>query len=112
MQQQTRVITHFWGKLKTNLARIPFAHKAAALYFCARDPATPLKARGTLYGALAYFIVPLDVLPDMLLGLGFTDDLTVLMAAASVIANHLKPEHEARAHAAIERLRQGQDITE
>ena len=62
----------FWPKLKANLARLPFAEDLVAARYAAFDSRTPLKVRGTLFGALAYFILPIDVVPDFILGLGFT----------------------------------------
>jgi uncharacterized membrane protein YkvA (DUF1232 family) len=112
MNRESKVATKFWGKLKQNLARVPFADTAIAAFYCAFDPQTPLKVRGTLLAALAYFILPLDTLPDMLLGLGFTDDMAVLMTAASLIGNHLRPEHRDKAKATLARLQQGQVLKE
>ncbi len=95
----------FWPKLKRNLARIPFATEAVAAWYCAFDPNTPVKVKGILVAALAYFILPIDFIPDFALGLGFTDDLTVLLTAIGLIRNHLKPEHRDRARETVERLR-------
>jgi uncharacterized membrane protein YkvA (DUF1232 family) len=95
----------FWLKLKRNLARLPFAEDLVAAFYCAFDPATPLRAKAVLLGALAYFVMPLDVVPDFLLGLGFTDDLTVLLTAYGIVRAHLKPEHREKAKAKIEELR-------
>ncbi|MDP4823361.1 MAG: YkvA family protein [Aestuariivirgaceae bacterium] len=112
MVEESTIRAKFWGKLKQNLARVPFAETSIAAFYCALDPQTPLQARGTLLAALAYFILPFDAVPDMLLGLGFTDDMAVLMAAAAMIGNHLKPEHRDRAKAALARLQEGQSLTE
>ena len=49
-----------------------------AAYYCAFDPETPVKVRLTLIGALAYFVLPLDAIPDMIFGLGFADDIALL----------------------------------
>jgi uncharacterized membrane protein YkvA (DUF1232 family) len=95
----------FWPKLKRVLSRVPFAEDAVAAWYCAFDPQTPLKVRGMLLAALAYFVMPIDVVPDMLLGLGFTDDLTVLMTAVALIGTHLRPEHRRQAQQALARLR-------
>jgi uncharacterized membrane protein YkvA (DUF1232 family) len=95
----------FWSKLASSLSRIPFAEKAVAAFYCATDPATPLKVKGTLFAALAYFILPMDMVPDLILGLGFTDDLAVLATAFSLIRSHLQPRHVERARRTIERLR-------
>ncbi len=95
----------FWTKLARSLSRIPFAETAVAAYYCATDPATPIKAKGMLFAALAYFVLPLDMVPDMILALGFTDDMAVLLAAFNMIRNHLRPHHFERARRTIERLR-------
>lgn len=95
----------FWPKLKRVLSRVPFAEDAVAAWFCAFDPQTPLKVRGMLLAALAYFVLPFDVVPDLVLGLGFTDDLTVLMTAVALIGAHLRPEHRRQAREALARMR-------
>jgi uncharacterized membrane protein YkvA (DUF1232 family) len=97
----------FWRKLRRNMARVPFAEHAVAVWYCAFDPATPVRAKGVILAALAYFVLPLDVLPDALLGLGFTDDLTVLLTAISLIRAHLKPEHYDRARETLSAMRDG-----
>jgi len=91
----------FWGKLRASLARIGFAREAVAAYFCALDPATPMRVRAILLGALAYFIAPVDALPDFIAGLGFTDDAAVLMLAWRSVAEHISDRHRARAEAAL-----------
>ena len=55
--------------------------KALWLYYAAQQPNTPVWAKTLIYGALAYFVLPFDAIPDVLLGLGFTDDMAVLLAA-------------------------------
>ena len=54
---------------------------AAATGARATDSATPLPIRATLFGALAYFVMPFDFIPDIFLGLGFTDDAAILVTA-------------------------------
>jgi uncharacterized membrane protein YkvA (DUF1232 family) len=107
LEHSERVVRReFWTKLASSLSRIPFAEKAIAAYFCATDPATPLRVKGTLFAALAYFVLPLDMVPDMILGLGFTDDMVVLATAFNLIRAHLRPHHLERARRTIERLHQ------
>ncbi len=96
---------NFWPKLQQNLARIPFADEVLAAWYCATDVKTPLKVKGTLFGALAYFILPIDIIPDFILGLGFTDDLAVLMTALTLVKNHVTQEHRDQARETIERLK-------
>ena len=73
--------------------------------------ATPLKVKGILLAALAYFVLPIDIVPDFILGLGFTDDLTVLVTAFSLIRTHMRPDHYDRAQQTIRRLRDQQTAT-
>jgi len=73
--------------------RIPFADDLAASYYCAIDPLTPLKAKGVLFAALAYFILPTDMIPDIIAGFGFTDDATVLATALSIVGAQIKEPH-------------------
>lgn len=95
---------NFWRKLTSVAARIPFAEDLLAAYYCAFDRATPLQVKATLIGAIAYFVLPFDVVPDFLPVLGFTDDAAVLATAIRLVASHMLPEHREAARAAIERL--------
>jgi uncharacterized membrane protein YkvA (DUF1232 family) len=110
-RDEMQVKEKFLPKLARVLARVPFAEDLLAAYFCAFDRATPVRAKGILIGALAYFILPIDIVPDMLLGLGFTDDLAVLLAAFNVVRNHVTDTHRQRARDALARLRSGQSVS-
>ncbi|MBV8977002.1 MAG: DUF1232 domain-containing protein [Alphaproteobacteria bacterium] len=100
--QNARIVEEgFWKKLLRVAGRIPFAEDAAAAYFCAADPATPSRVKGVLFAALAYFVLPFDVIPDFIAGLGFTDDAAVLALALGLVARHIKPGHSAKAREAL-----------
>ena len=94
----------FWQKLRRHARRLPFADELLAGYYCAIDPATPLRARAVLYGAIAYFVLPFDIVPDWIVGLGFTDDAAVLAAALRSILPHIKDTHRDRARQVLERI--------
>lgn len=94
----------FWQKVKRTLGQIPFTREAIAAYFCARDKATPVYVKASIFAALAYFIVPLDLIPDVIIGLGYTDDITVFWAAWQAIKGHTTAEHREKAVAALEQL--------
>ena len=83
----------FWPKLKRVAARIPFAEDLLAAYYCAFDRDTPLPVKASLIGALAYFVLPVDAIPDVLPVLGFTDDAAVLATAITLVADHMRPAH-------------------
>jgi uncharacterized membrane protein YkvA (DUF1232 family) len=102
---EAAIARDFWPKLKRSLARIPFAEDVLAAFYCAFDPATPLKVKGILLAALAYFIMPIDVIPDMLLGLGFTDDMAVLYTAISLIRSHMTQAHRDKAKETLDKLK-------
>lgn len=91
---QRRTRAKLIPKLVRVAGRIPFADDLAAAYYCAIDGRTPLKAKAVLYAALAYFVLPTDVVPDVLAGMGFTDDATVLATALGVVGAHVKPRHK------------------
>ncbi|HBS46492.1 MAG TPA: DUF1232 domain-containing protein, partial [Paenibacillus sp.] len=67
---------------------------AIALNYCAVDAKTPLWAKGIAFGALAYFISPIDAIPDAILGLGFTDDAAIIAAGIKAISGQVTNEHK------------------
>ncbi|WEK50632.1 MAG: YkvA family protein [Candidatus Kaistia colombiensis] len=83
----------FWKTFRAAARHIPFSEDVAAAYFCAFDSATPIRVRATLLGALAYFVLPIDAVPDFLVGIGFADDATVLMTALTLLRGHIRPVH-------------------
>jgi len=93
----------FWNKARKFAAQLPFAEDLLAAWYCAFDRETPRRVQAALLGALAYFVLPFDIVPDMLPVLGFTDDAAVLATALKLVASHMRPEHRAAAKAAIAR---------
>jgi uncharacterized membrane protein YkvA (DUF1232 family) len=85
----------FWRKTRRVAASIPFAEDLLAAYYCAFDRDTPLPVKMSLIGALAYFVLPIDAIPDVLPVLGFTDDAAVLASTIKLVASHIRPEHRA-----------------
>ena len=83
----------FWRKLARVAARIPFAEDLLAAYYCAFDRDTPTPVKATLLGALAYFVLPTDAIPDVLPVFGFTDDAALLGTALALVADHIRPVH-------------------
>ena len=92
-----RVRRDFWPKWRRYGRAIPFAEDILATYYAAFDPQTPLRVRATLLGALAYFILPTDAVPDFLAAVGFTDDAAVLWAAIRMAGAHVGERHRAAA---------------
>ena len=94
----------FWRKVRRVVARIPFAEDLLAAYFCAIDRNTPTYVRGILFGAVAYFVLPADMIPDLLGPLGFSDDASVIAATLTAVGSHLRPEHRAEARDRLDKL--------
>ena len=101
---EQRVAQGFWPKIRKVATRIPFAADALSVWWCARDPDTPKAAKGMMLAALAYFVLPTDVIPDLLAGVGFTDDAAVFAALIAVVGKHLKPAHKASASAFLRKV--------
>jgi uncharacterized membrane protein YkvA (DUF1232 family) len=101
---ETAVRRNFWRKCKRVAARLPFAEDLIAAYYCAFDRNTPLHVKGALVATLAYFVLPTDLIPDFLPGLGYADDAASLAATLRLVAAHILPEHRTAAAEALQKL--------
>src|SRR5262245_18402365 len=90
-------------KLKRVVAQVPFTEDLLADYSAAFDRQTPRHVQASLLGALAYFILPFDFVPDVMPMLGFTDDAAVLATAIRMVATHITSEHREAARTALKR---------
>ena len=100
-EKEARVRARFWPTAKKALRSIPFMSEVVAAYYAMLDPTTPTRSRLTLVAALAYFVAPIDFVPDFVLGLGFLDDASVLMAALAAVRSSIKEEHREAARRAL-----------
>ena len=98
-RDQATVRRGFWRKLRRTLGQVPFSGDILAAYYCAMDRQTPVFVRAVLMGAVAYFVLPADLIPDVLPGIGYADDASVIYAAINTLGQHIKPGHQARARA-------------
>ena len=103
---EVRVSKGFWPKIRRTASKIPFAGQALSVWFAARDPETPTAAKALMLGALAYFVMPIDAIPDLFAGIGFTDDAAVIAALIATLGANIKRRHKDLADAALERLRE------
>ncbi len=86
----------FWQKL-TNYAFMAGKNvisKALTLYYATQSPLVPTWAKTIIYSALAYFILPADLIPDALIGVAYVDDLGVLASAFLTVEMYITPEHQ------------------
>ena len=97
----------FWAKIKRVAVSLPFAEELLAAYYCAFDSQTPRHVQAALLGAIAYFILPFDFIPDLLPVLGFTDDAAVLATALRIVSSHIRTDHRDAARQAIDSIKTG-----
>ncbi|MCB1442389.1 MAG: DUF1232 domain-containing protein [Methyloceanibacter sp.] len=102
-EREQKVRRDFWTKLKRVAGNVPFVEDLVAAYYCAMDPATPMRVRGMLLAALAYFIMPVDLIPDIVAGLGFADDMALLTAVVGLVSSSITPVHRAAAARALDK---------
>jgi uncharacterized membrane protein YkvA (DUF1232 family) len=100
---ESEVRAKFWRTAKKAARQVPFMDEVVAAYYCALDSRTPLRAKAVLLAALGYFVLPADTIPDVILGLGFTDDIAVLTAAITAMRAHMTPAHRLAAREALDR---------
>ncbi|MFN4295332.1 MAG: YkvA family protein [Brevundimonas sp.] len=101
-----RVRRGFWPKIRRTATRIPFAREAVAAWHAARDPETPLRAKGLMLAGLGYFVMPVDAIPDVFVGIGFTDDAAVIAAMIALVGSHIRTRHYQAAERTLESLRE------
>lgn len=94
----------FWEKVKNfaSIAGKEVLEKALILYYTAQNPNIPIWARTSIYAALAYFISPIDGIPDVLPVVGFTDDFATLAAALVLVAMYITPDIKEQAKRKLE----------
>ena len=90
-------------RLKKFGSRIPFAEDLLAALYCALDPATDRKVKLILFGAAAYFLMPMDAMPDLFPIIGFTDDAAVIAAAIAAVRSGITDSHRDKARETLKR---------
>jgi uncharacterized membrane protein YkvA (DUF1232 family) len=103
---EQRVAKGFWPKFRKVVSHVPFASEALSVWYCAKDDDTPTAAKGMMLAALAYFVLPVDFVPDFIAGLGYTDDAAVFTALLGVVGRNLKPRHREAAKRDIAKMRE------
>ncbi|MGP4844589.1 YkvA family protein [Marinobacter sp. 1Y8] len=90
----------FWGKLAhrtKQLGRRP-AELGLVLFYTLREPGTPTWCKAVISGSLGYFISLIDAVPDLTPVLGYTDDISVMIASIAILGAHVTPDIRRRAH--------------
>ena len=101
-RDESGVLAEFWQRIKRFGRKLPFAEDIVAMAYCATDPATPSRVKLLIVGALAYFVMPFDAIPDLLPLIGFTDDAAVIAATIAAIRAHMQDGHWQQARAFLD----------
>jgi uncharacterized membrane protein YkvA (DUF1232 family) len=96
----------FWRKLRGMVASAgqKTLFSSLVLFHCLREHDTPAWARGVIVGALGYLILPSDLIPDILPGIGYGDDWSTIVVALGTVAAYIKETHKQRANEQLRRL--------
>ncbi|NLY20874.1 MAG: DUF1232 domain-containing protein [Tissierellia bacterium] len=62
------------------------------LYYVLQKPNIPKHIKGIIIGGLGYFILPIDLIPDLLPGIGYTDDIAILAGALVYVSFYIDDE--------------------
>ncbi|HHC7307616.1 TPA: YkvA family protein [Vibrio campbellii] len=89
----------FWRKMKNSVKKAgeEIAVMGIKSWLAMADSNTSVRHKAILGGALAYFVLPTDMVPDVLAGVGFTDDMAALTLAVNSVGNAITDEHEEQA---------------
>ncbi|WP_390620595.1 YkvA family protein [Oceanobacillus picturae] len=89
----------FWKKVQkfSKKAGTSVVYAVLLLYYTLQKPDVPMKVKATIVGALGYFILPLDVIPDFAIGAGYADDLSVVLFALIQVAIYVDDEVKLKA---------------
>lgn len=93
-----------WDKLKKYALKLGenTTYYILILYYVLQSPDVSGSNKALIIGALGYFILPIDLIPDVIPVLGFTDDVAALTLAYNAIKASVTPEIEAKAKAKLE----------
>lgn len=96
----------FWDKVTSCAAKAgrEVLIKAFQLFYVLDKPDVPVWAKSAIIGAIGYFILPVDAIPDFLPVVGYTDDLGVLAAAIGTVAMYVDDEVTAKAERKVDQL--------
>ena len=77
----------FWSKVTTvaKKAGIKVIYMALLLYYALDSTSLSVKDRALIIGALGYFILPLDLVSDLMPAIGFLDDAAILLAIVKLL---------------------------
>jgi uncharacterized membrane protein YkvA (DUF1232 family) len=97
LNDQKIVLKGFWPKVRRLAGHVPFVETAVSMYYCAMDSDTPAWVKATIFAALAYFIFPIDAIPDFIVGAGYLDDAGAIATAFGAVRFYVTDVHKRKA---------------
>lgn len=96
----------FWEKVRSIAKKAggTVLQPVLTLYYTLQDGHVPVKDKLFIIGALGYFIIPTDVIPDFIVGLGYTDDLAVIAILLKQVKDNITPQIEEKVTSKINEL--------
>ncbi|MCD8268852.1 MAG: DUF1232 domain-containing protein [Parabacteroides sp.] len=91
----------FWKKIERVAKKVgaTVLLPVFTLYYMLQDNSVSLQHKAYIVGALGYFILPIDLIPDGILPvIGFTDDIAVMTLVLRLVKDSITPEIKARAN--------------
>lgn len=88
---------NIWTKIKKTASKVPFIPDVIAMYYCAMDSNTPIHIKVAAFSALAYFVSPIDIIPDAIPLAGYGDDVGVIANAMTLMSQYITDEHRRKA---------------
>jgi len=89
--------SNFWDKVKSVGRSVPFLRDVIAMYYCLKDPKTPVWVKLVIISSIGYFISPIDTVPDILPVVGYGDDATVITVALGSVSAYVTEKHYKKA---------------
>jgi uncharacterized membrane protein YkvA (DUF1232 family) len=98
--------SRFWKKVKQVARKLgeTVLSPVLSLYYILRSGRVSIREKAYIIGALGYFILPMDMLPDLIAGLGYTDDIAVILLLLKHLKGNITPEIEAQVETKIKEL--------
>jgi uncharacterized membrane protein YkvA (DUF1232 family) len=104
-RDEAGILAEAFDRIRRLARQLPFSADLLAAYFCVRDPATSGRVKLILLAAMAYFVMPIDGVPDLIPILGFGDDAAIIAAAIAAVRGAITEEHRADARRALDEAR-------
>ncbi len=92
-----------WEKMRKVAQKVGLktTYMVLLLYYVLKSDATPAKYKAMILGALGYFILPLDMIPDVVPVVGYSDDIAALSGVLYAVIKSVSPEIKSQAKAKL-----------